>query len=203
MAQPLKLQAPLHWGRRFLFGVLVTLASAGLAQPPVFATPGLGVAVSQRGAVLPIADFGAHYQVSLAAEPFTLGVRPDIGGDGIQVALGLSPDMFDRFGSPTDPLFGPASAYARDEKPGPFFLTDPACQGDIPTGFNILWADQREARGWPVPAILPDRSWVGCAAPSLDPEVSLIRPGQTLYMVVSDGEGADFLVLQFVDDASS
>jgi len=203
MCSSLSFGTPLRWGRRFVLAALLLMAGPSLAQPPVFATPGLGVSVDQGGMAQPIQDFGAHYQVMLAPAPFYLRTRSDIIGDGVMLAIGLTPAVYDRFGNPSDPLFGPASAYARDTKQGPLFLTDPACQGDIPTGFNILWADQLETRGWPIAGILPDRAWVGCDAPSLDPQENLIRAGQTLYLVFSDGEGADFLTIVFDDGPSS
>ena len=202
MPSRISIEAPLRWGRRFAFAVLA-LAAPAAAQPPIFATPGLGLAIHQFGMAQPIQDFGAHYQVILAPEPFHLQANPEIIGAGLMLAIGLAPATFDRFGSSTDPLFGPASAYAREPKPGPLYLTDPACQGPIPTGFNILWAELSGPRGWPVTQILPDRAWVGCAAPSLDPERDLIRPGQVLYLVLSDGEAADFLVLRFDAPAQS
>ena len=196
------IEAPLRWGRRFAFAVLA-LAAPVAAQPTIFATPGLGLAVSQFGMAQPIQDFGVHYQVTLAPEPFRLQANPEIIGDGLMLTIGLTAETFDRFGSASDPLFGPASAYAREPKPGPLYLTDPACEGPVPTGFNILWPDHSDSRGWPVTQILPDRAWVGCTAPGLDPEVDLIRPGQVLYLVLSDGEGADFLVLRFAAPGQS
>lgn len=193
MLKAKSLQAPLRWGRRFAFGLLL-LAGASQAQPPVFATPGLGFAVIQNGIALPIADFGAHFQVNLTAAPFQIRTD-DLPGEGVFLALGLTAAVFDRFGSAADPLFGPASAYAREEKAGVLYLTDPACRGPGPAGFNILWDDQRVAGVWPVERIEPDRSSDTCATPAVPPRETLIRPGRTLYLVVSDGEGADFVVL--------
>ncbi len=192
-------KTPLQWGRRFLLALLV-LGGAADAQPPRIATDGFGLAVWQNGAPVPLADFGLHDQAELEAAPFEL--RSDVTADGgtVMLAIGLGPEVYDRFGSRTDPIFGPASGYAREEKPGAtLFLTDPACRVASDTGFNFLGPEHSENGAWPVLGIEPDRSSDDCAIPSVPPRANLIEGGRTLYLVISDGEGADFLTLVFRD----
>lgn len=171
------------------------------AQPQRFETPILGLRVMQGGIAQPIADVGAHLQVTLSPAPFHLAL-PELEGDGALLALGTTAALFDRSGS-ADPLFAPGAAYARDPKAGILYLTDPACRGGVGTGFNILWADQARAGAWPVERIEPDRASDRCAAPSLPPRETLIAPGAVIYLVISDGDDTEFMVLVFEEAPSS
>ncbi|MEM9320668.1 MAG: hypothetical protein AAGA70_16920 [Pseudomonadota bacterium] len=179
--------------------------ASAAGQHPVFATDGLGVAIVQDGLALPIADFGAHYLLRLRPGPFSIRAEPALSSAGLSLALGITYGIFERHGSAETPLFGPASAYAREPKAGTLYLTDPACLGRAGSGFNILWPEQLQGDAWPIERILPDRASESCAAPSLPTGVSLIAPGQTLMLVASDGtgDGADFLVLVFGDGPAS
>ena len=149
----------------------------------------------------PIQDFGAHYQVTLAPEPFHLQANPEIIGDGLMLAIGLTAETFDRFGSSHGPALRPGFGLrARAQTRSALSDRSGLSGRGSPPGSISSGPSCPRPRGWPVTHIRPDHAWVGCAAPSLDPERDLIRPGQVLYLVLSDGEGADFLVLRF--DAS-
>jgi len=189
-----------------MFGHLVPALLAGLmlgttaVAQTVERTAGMGVALIQDGRPVPLEDDGSAYAARLDAKPFDLQVAVFLG-DGMMVALSPAPDLFERYLSDQETVFGLGFAYARYPNPGePLYLSDPACLTDaMPTGFNMLGPEHATVRGtWPVTAIEADRGSDDCRAPDALPRgTSLIAPGRTLYMIVSDGEAAEFIVLRF------
>lgn len=189
--------------------MIAAAAARSRAETALSETDGLGLSVVQNEATRPLTDAGAAYQVTLLPGPFALRVARAPASVELAVALSLEPGIFDRFGSARDPVFGPASGYARAAKPGAtLYLTDPACRADDPSGFNILGPEHARAGLWPISRIEPDRLSDDCRMPSVPSRQSLIASGLRLYLVaafIRDGavdDGADFLVLDFTEPAS-
>lgn len=160
----------------------------------------LGLGLTQNGTVLPLEQRGMAYVVSLAPGAFMLTFPGQVHE---VVAITFGPEgIFDLLDLPPETgLFGPGSAYAREEGPeAAHFMTDPLCTSpSYGPGFNYLDATRATAEGYPVAALQVDSASRTCkVAERLPGGVNLLGRVNPLYAVVRTDAGIERLILQFV-----
>ncbi|ABD54622.1 hypothetical protein [Jannaschia sp. CCS1] len=179
----------------------LTAAAPAMAEPrPDGTTARLGLGVTQNGVTIPLEGQGDAYIAHLVPGPFLLTfaeppldiVAVTFGREGLHRMLDLPPETG---------LFGPGTAYAREEGPeAAHFMTDPLCASQYyGPGFNLLDQSRRTPDGYPVAAVQVDSASRHCAAAGRLPvDVDLLGRIDPLYAVIRTEAGDDRLILRFV-----
>lgn len=181
-----------------LFIALATPALADLR--PDGTTAQLGLGVVQNGVTVALDPVGEAYVAQLSPGGFTLtitGGTPEV----LAVSFG-SEGLFDLIDLPPETrLFGPGTAYAREEGPGAVhFMTDPLCASTYyGPGFNLLDDTRRTPEGYPVAALHVDAASRSCTVEGrLPSDTDLLGRLSPIYAVVRTDAGIERLILQFV-----
>lgn len=184
--------------RTLSIALLLAFATPVAAEDFSTALSGLGVA--QNGAAITLEEQGGAYVAQIVPGPFTLtfvGDMPDV----IAVTFGQT-GLFEMMDLPPETgLFGPGTAYAREEGPGAtHFMTDPLCGSQYyGPGFNVLDASRSTAEGFPVAGLQVDSASRRCDAEGrLPTDVELLGQIDPLYAVVRTDAGDARLILRFV-----
>lgn len=187
--------------RLLLFALTLALATPAMAElRPDGTTALLGFGVAQNGTAVALQEQDGAYVAELSPGQFTLtfsGKAPDFVG----ITFGQE-GFFDLMDLPPETgLFGPGTAYAREEGPeAAHFMTDPLCASEYyGPGFNVLDETRATAEGFPVAALYVDSASRRCEAQDrLPSDVDLLGRVSPLHAVVRTDAGMERLILRFV-----